>query len=238
MAHDFYVSRLEALLADFDRAADEWRPLLAAQYGADFATAVLQDARDRFEHMIPAIPYIGGDDNHLTGALIDSVRVLAYFQAMETAGQSPETAGELLYKAILRRPAPPPIPPDQRLSSDQLMQRRKERAQRSLERRYPLDFVYTFVEWDGETYDYGYDFIECASDKFYRVQGAARFLPYYCFLDFPKGERDGLGLTRTEMLSSGCSRCNFRFREGGKAAETWPPSFASPKHSHAGDGEK
>ncbi len=94
------------------------------------------------------------------------------------------------------------------------------------ERRYPDDFACEFVEGDGETFDYGYNFLECASEKFYWAQGALEFLSYYCLLDFPKCERGGLSLTRQGTLAEGCQMCDFRFKEGGVATEKWPPSFA------------
>ena len=106
------------------------------------------------------------------------------------------------------------------------MQRRRQRAERSSERRYPDDFVYEFVKGDGEPFDYGYNFLECASEKFYRVQEALAFLPYYCFLDFPKCERGGLGLTRQGTLAEGCQVCDFRFRKGGISSLKWLPSSA------------
>ena len=105
------------------------------------------------------------------------------------------------------------------------MRRRRERAERSQERRYAWDWVYAFVEGDGEEFDYGYDFEECATEKFYRTQGAEEFLPFYCFLDFPKCEQGGLGLRRTMTLAEGGEKCDFRFEEGGKAEQRWPPTF-------------
>jgi len=200
------------LLADFDKACEAWRPLLSERYGEAFASEVLADARDRFGALIPHIPYIGGDENHLTHALVESVEILALFRAMEAAGKTPAETGKVLYDAILRLPPPPPIPPDQLLSAAELMQRRRQRAERSQERRYPADFVYEFVAGDGETFDYGYDFRECASEKFYRAQEALAFLPYYCLLDFPKSERGGLSLTRRGTLAEGCQKCDFRFK--------------------------
>jgi hypothetical protein len=81
------------------------------------------------------------------------------------------------------------------------------------------------VEGDGEAFDYGYDFVECAMEKFYRTLGAEEFLPFYCFLDFPMCELGGLGLSRTMTLGERYERCNFRFKEGGKAELAWPPPF-------------
>ena len=224
MKNPLYSSQL---LEGFDQAAGDWRPFLTEGYGADFAEAVLEAARARFESLVPKIPYIGGDENHLTDSLIGSVRYLALYQTMKARRKSAAETGKVIYEAVsVRAKEPlPPIPPEQILGPEELMQRRRERAEYSLQRRYPDDFVYDFVEGDGETFDYGYNFLECATVKFYRTQGAGEFTPYYCFLDFPKCEGAGLGLHRSMTLSEGYAICNFRFKEGGKAAQHWPPLF-------------
>ena len=103
------------------------------------------------------------------------------------------------------------------------MERRRQRAARSQERRYPDDYVYAFVAGDGEAFDYGYDFSECAAQKFYRAQGAEEFLPYYCFLDFAWSRVLGLGLSRSMALSEGCALCNHRFKRGRETLVEWPP---------------
>jgi hypothetical protein len=223
----YYASRKPELLARFDADALDWRPVIAGRYGDGFADAVLGEARGRFELLIPKIPYIGGDDNHLTGSLLGSARCLALYQAMEAWGRTAAEAGKVLYDAAeIRKGRPaPPIPPDQWLSPEELMKRRRERAERSQERRYAEDWVYVFVEGDGETFDYGYDFSECSTQKLYHAQGADEFLPFYCFLDFPKCELVGLGLSRTMTLAEGYDRCDHRFRIGGRAEQAWPPPF-------------
>jgi hypothetical protein len=223
----YYVSRKSEFLARFDADALDWRPVIAGRYGDSFAGAVLGEARERFELLIPQIPYIGGDDNHLTGSLLGSARCLVFYQAMKVRGLTAAEVGKVLYDVAeiqKRRPAPP-IPPDQWLSPEELMKRRRERAVRSQERRYAEDWVYVFVEGDGETFDYGYDFFECGTQKLYHAQGAGEFLPFYCFLDFPKCELVGLGLSRTMTLAEGYDRCDHRFRIGGRAEQAWPPPF-------------
>jgi len=224
---DYYVSRKSEILKGFDQAARRWRPVLSCRYGDDFADVILQEARERFEALIPEIPYIGGDENHLTGSLIGSVRCLGFYQAMKARGKSAAETGRILYDAVKARAGElvAPIPPSQRLSHKELMRRRRERAERSQEQRYAWDWVYEFVEGDGEGFDYGYNFFECATEKFYRAQGAEEFLPFYCFLDFSECELGGLGLSRTMTLAEGYERCDFRFKEGGKAELEWPPPF-------------
>jgi hypothetical protein len=44
--------------------------------------------------------------------------------------------------------------------------RLQKRAAESQERRYAEDYVFAFVDGDGETFDYGVDYIECATCKF------------------------------------------------------------------------
>lgn len=225
--NNYYVLRKLEILEGFDEAAQRWRVVLSHRHGDGFAETVLHEARERFEALIPAIPYIGGDENHLTGSLIRSVRCLAFYQAMKARGRPAEETGKVLYDAIKAHPDDfiPQIPPSQRLSRDELMRRRRERAERSQEQRYAWDWVYEFVEGDDETFDYGYDFVACATEKLYRAQRAEEFLPFYCFLDFPMCELGGLGLSRTMTLGEGHERCDFRFKEGGKAELTWPPPF-------------
>ena len=227
-AHDdYYISRKAELFEDFDEEARQWLPILVRRYDGGFAAAVLEEARERLEALIPEIPYIGGDENQLPGSLLGSVGCLVLYQAMKGRGKTAAEAGKLLYDAVKARAGEPaaPVPPSRQASREELMKRRRERAERSQKRQYPWDWVYEFVEGDGETFDYGYNFFECATHKLYRAQGAEEFLPFYCFLDFPKCELGGLGLTRTMTLSEGHQRCDFRFNEGGKAALEWPPPF-------------
>jgi 8-oxo-dGTP diphosphatase len=214
----YYPQRRERLLAGLDEDAVRWLPLLAGRWGADFAAGVVDAARQRFAALIPQLPYIGGDENHLTGELLRAGRCLALFQAMQAAGKSAAETGEVLYAAVLAAP-PSALPPGEALSEGQLMERRWERALRSLQRRWPGDWVYTFVPGDGQAFDYGFDFSQCAAQLFYHAQGAGEFLPFFCRLDFAFSQVDGLGLLRTMTLAEGFDLCNHRFK---RARRTGP----------------
>jgi hypothetical protein len=223
----YYLSRESELVERFEKESRRWRPVLSERYGETFTESVLLEAKHLYEALIHEIPYIGGEENHLTSSLIGSVECLALHQAMKARGQTATEAGKVLYEAIVKRYGDPipEIPPSQRLSEEALMRRRKERAERSQQREYGRDFVYEFVEGDGDTFDYGYNFTECATQKFYVAQGAGEFLPFYCFLDFPKSRLYGLGLSRTGTLAEGYEACDFRFKAGSDCEEEWPPPF-------------
>lgn len=220
----YYIRRKDQLLQAFREQAQQWHTVLSRCYGEQFTQEVLDTAFDRFQALIPQLPYIGGDENYLTSSLIGSAECLAFFHAMDVCGKNASEAGKVMFDAILEAPLIP-APESPLLDRDVLMQRRKERALRSQRRQYEDDWIYEFVEGDGVTFDYGYDFTQCVTQIFYVQQNAEIYLPFYCYLDFPKCEKAGLCLSRTMTLAEGDVLCNFRFKEDGKAQCSWPPPF-------------
>jgi hypothetical protein len=203
-----------------------WRPLLVATYGNDLAEAILEDSNQAFAALLPHIPYIGGEESW-TDSLLESVRCLALYQAMRRHGKTAAGTGKILWDAVMARKDEPrsPTPPSEMLTLEQLTERRMWRARLSQERRYPAAFVCTYVHGDGQAFDYGYDYVECASQELYRTVGAVEFLPYYCYLDFAYSHIYGLGLTRSMTLAEGDTKCNHRFKRGRETTAGWPPPF-------------
>ncbi|MFA5308503.1 MAG: MmgE/PrpD family protein [Dehalococcoidales bacterium] len=224
---NYYTDRRDKLLADYAEDARRWSPLVFGRYGEIQGFRILQEARQNFENLIPQIPYIGGDENIYTKNLVDSVRYLALYQAMKKFGKSVEEAGKIIYDVCLVKAGEPrpPIPPGEFLTPEQLWERSKKAAARTQEKRYPGDYVYTFVPGDGKKFDSGLDFTECASMKFYHEQDADELLPYYCYLDFAAAQARGTGFTRTMSLGEGQGKCNHRFKVKGKTEAPWPPPF-------------
>ena len=218
----YYTSRRAAWMAAFDEDAGHLRTFLARTCGE--ADAILLQARQRFAALIPRLPYIGGDENHLTGELVRAARCLAFYQAMQARGKTAAEAGSVLYDTVAAQVSQLG-PTTQRWTLAELTRRRSERAARSQRRLYSADWVYTFVAGDGETFDYGYDFAECAAQKLYHAHGADEFLPYYCFLDFAASKAAGLGLERTMTLAEGHDHCDHRFKRGRETGQDWPPPW-------------
>ncbi len=223
----YYVAHRSELLSEFDRDSERWMPFLLKLGGDSLARDLAREGRAAYRALIPQIPYIGGEGNRLTNSLIESVRCLALYQAMKAHGKTAQETGKVLYDSILARMGEPrtPISPASLLTREQMMESREKRAEQSQERRYPDDYVYRFVPGDGQEFDYGYEFLECATQKFYRAQGAAEFTPFFCFLDFPQSQVLGLGLSRTMTLAEGHDRCNHHFKTGRKSELVWPPPF-------------
>jgi hypothetical protein len=226
---DYYTSRKPKLMKDFRSWRRHLEKVMTPRFGVAECAQVLEEAGQAFEALIPEMPYIGGEDNFLTGNLTGPTISLALYRALHPRGIAAEAVGEIAYQAFVSRL--------QSMSRLQLrlwgwlaftgISRRAMRAQAgaSQERRYPGDFVYTFAEGDGVSFDYGLDFTECAVLKFFQAQGAPELVPYLCPADFPYSRATGTGLVRTMTLAEGAAKCDFRYKRGREVTQGWPPDF-------------
>jgi len=106
----------------------------------------------------------------------------------------------------------------------------RERAQAKVrwfaENHYPDNWIYEFVDGDGQGLDFGLDVTQSAIVNYLHAQGADELTPYLCDLDHVTFGALGVGLTRTETLAWGCDRCDFSVTNPGTTISTWPPQFA------------
>jgi len=109
----YYASRRSEILALFDLHAQAWRPLLVDRYGESLADAVIREAGVQQQSLIPAIPYIGGDENPMTRHLIRSTTSLVLYKAMKARGMTAEETGRVIYHAVAESIChlPPTSPP-------------------------------------------------------------------------------------------------------------------------------
>lgn len=92
-------------------------------------------------------------------------------------------------------------------------------------RRYPGDYVLDFIDGEGREFDYGVDYLECASCKFLKAEGEFYLAEYLCAVGRSASELLGWGLARTMPLAGGSERCDFRFKQGGETQVDVPQSF-------------
>ncbi|MBN1977530.1 MAG: L-2-amino-thiazoline-4-carboxylic acid hydrolase [Anaerolineae bacterium] len=224
----YYVGNKARLLRDHRRLAAIGQGIMAARYELDFVAAVTRESLAEFEGLLPELPYIGGDQNPLTGNLVFSASALAFYQVMKRRGKTVEETGELLYRimeAWIRR-YPGFI---RRLMGSYYLSKpsrrqSKKRAPLSQERRHAGDWVFEYVEGDGETFGWGRDYVECGIVKFLHSQGADELAPYLCLTDYALFGALGIELMRTMTLAEGCEKCDFRFKKG-ESPSGWPPPW-------------
>jgi hypothetical protein len=217
-------------LADFYTSTER---VLGARFGQSRAKTLTQDIRREYEALALEAPTIGGEDNIFTEWLTYGVYYLAVYQVLKSLGQTVEQAGHVIYETYETMADYPAwmlrLVGSLKYGQGYVEQLRTA-ATVSQERRYPGDWVCTFVEGDGETFDYGLDVTECGICKFYHAQGAGELAPYMCLSDYVVGQALDRGLVRYKTVAEGAEVCDFRYKQGRETfvyplRDGWPPKF-------------
>jgi hypothetical protein len=213
------------------------REILALHFGDDQAEIIHRVTWQEYQSLLPEVPYIGGEKNLNSGNLLASAYTLAVYRVLQARGQTTEEAGQIIYEAYEAASDLPGwlggVVGRMRRGTEH-QERWRAQAAESQKRRYPGDWVFTFVEGDGREFDYGLDFTECGICKFYHAQGADELTPYLCLMDGVVSKAFGLGLVRHKTLAEGADICDFRYRAGRETflyplRDGWPPKFLTEK---------
>lgn len=215
---DYYRKHRRRFLLEFDLVARSGRLVLKKYFGDDVGM-LIADMRREFENLIPQLPYIGGKQP-FTEFIIFTAMFLAMYRVNKEQGKTAEQTGEMMFeigRAFLRSyPVILVYLFGMMNFSRRYLELVRKGAAESQQRKYIEGSVINFVEGDGENFDYGVDYIECASCKFLTKHGAPELAPYLCPVDILYSDTLGWGLTRTMTLAEGAGKCDFRFKRGGK----------------------
>jgi hypothetical protein len=205
------------LLLLLDLSSTQIRSVLTTHFGQNEVAAILKHTRQEMDNLIPQIPDTGGWRNPHTQFIVASAFFLAFYRTLKARGRSADEVGVLVDKAVRRMygsqlfASMSHFDPIQRKIFGNRAARRL--AAISQNRRYPGDFLCEFVEGDGESFDYGLDYLECGICKFFHAQQADEFAPYMCRLDYPYAEAMGTRLIRTSIIAEHGLKCDFRYKE-------------------------
>lgn len=205
----YYISQKPVLLKNFNEFVQRIKIFLTAEYGEKFSSEVIDEMLDDYEDIIPEIPYIGGKNNPMTQNLLSSVNYFIVYPVLKRKNKTLNEICHICYKQeneFLK------------INNKEIFQITNPDARDVLKYLadqsglYPDDFVYKIVE--GEGFDVGLDFTECAIYKFFHKKDADEFLPYLCAMDIPMSKYGNLGLHRTKTLVDGFDVCDFRYKAG------------------------
>ncbi len=199
------------LLVEFESFNKAIKQLIGEKFSEDFAKTAALQIKKEYNSLLEDMPYIGGFDNPLTITITSTTQYLAVYLVLKKRGKDLKDIGKICYQhadEFLKNNADDIMPID----NPQVVGFLKYMASESENRIYPGDFVFEFVE--GEDFDFGLDFKECAICKFFHENGADEFIPYMCATDIPESKYGGLGLKRTMTLAEGADKCDFRYIKG------------------------
>lgn len=218
MIQDYYTSRAEKHLNDFDRLIRQVKAPIIERYGIKQADEVIGAARIEYRKLLPHLPYVGGEQP-FTQFVIASGWFLSLYKAAHSRGEQLPAIGELAF--TLSRTYLEHVPGYARrllgymTFSPRYLRKLRQRAEESQVHPNPRGYVFSFVESDAKNFDYGVDYHQCATWTFYQEHGAAGLTPYLCACDYLYSKLLGWGLTRTTTLGEGGKVCDFRFKRGG-----------------------
>lgn len=227
LQQDYYVQKRQKILKEFDALAAVACKVAPSNVDEATITAVVARARSELEKLLPTLPYVGGDNSPFTPLLTNSAETLAFHRASKSLKLTPRQMGQFLYEVAETYTASLPAY-KKRLArwlifSGRMKRRWREALAESQRHAYPGNWEGEFVEGDGKTFDYGFNFTECAWLKLVGNEGGAEIAPYVCLCDYAKMRGVGIGFRRTQTLATGGKLCDFRFVKGGTTPRGWPP---------------
>lgn len=228
---NWYLEHKPGIMRQVRFAFRHYRKHLVDAYGKEQGEAIARESLRGFEALLPAIPYIGGDENRYTRNLYLTAAVLAMYRSLQARGATVEEAARLIYLGTASFFNSFPTRWLMRWQGRRMLgrKRREQLAQSAVisqQRRYPDDWAYEVVEGDGQDFEIGMDFTECAIVKYLDREGAPELAPYLCWVDYPQFAAMHLRLDRTETIAQGGQRCDFRVSRG-------RPVHVEPEFLHA-----
>jgi hypothetical protein len=213
------INNSKKLIRQFNFFTRQMRPVLDGALGRVKAGEMMQQGRREFAKLIPLLPETGSRGllalfGNVTGMY------LAMYRVSLKHGKTLEETGRLIYDTaeyLLRH-----IPGVLARTfagmnfSQKYLAALQQSAIESKSGKFSDGYMFDYVAGDGKTFDYGVDYLECASVKFLKKQGAPELAPYLCPIDILYSDTFGWGLHRSMTLADGDAKCDFRFSRGGR----------------------
>ncbi len=227
---DYYIKRKRKLMTNFEKQLAILSNLLKKKVDKAKTDGMLNQMKAEFEKIIPEIPYIGGQKNPMTILLIGAMSDLAIFRILEREGFTLREIGQLHYEFSDERNKirtrnlekigkdPSNYPFEQEYIG--VVKSMSEKSQKS---NYPDDWIMDFVEGDGKSFEWGFDFQQCGIHNVYKRLSAEKYVPFVCLSDFSEANVLGFGFTRTQTLGNGAPICDHRYVKNYKTPQAWPP---------------
>ncbi len=192
---------------------------------------IINRIRSEYEKIIPTIPYIGGKENSMTEYLLLPSALIPLVRALIKEGLKTREIGKIIVDSAekLYRKLPKPFRwyLRRKLISNRKIIESKKGAEWSQKRFYPMDWVYEFVDGEGEDFEYGINMTECGLLKYWKELGLEEFVPYLCLTDWVLWDILNVKTTRTTTLANGGDICDYRFYKGkyDDGPKGWPPEY-------------
>lgn len=214
----------------YDKWSTRLRSFLAGKYEDELVQAVLPETAERFDEFAADLPYIGGAENPMTNILVWSAFWLAVYQSLKEHGKNVMEVGALICEDFeqsltAKYSKEQMLDMGQQYFTEEYIRQQKALALQSQQCVYEGDWKFSFIDGDGEEFDFGLDYTECPICTLYHKHGADELVQFICLTDFYTSEKFGLGLERNQTIADGFDLCNFRYKHRRETRMNWIPDF-------------
>ena len=214
----YYLARRQELAADFLQVIKGVIQLWEDEFGYEQSQVMAVQALTLFDRLIDGFPDIGGEANCMVHLIPMAAWYVALYRPMKENGKKAEDVGKLLYEVRNDReeknPGENAHEEEERFSYQESLEKLRKWAFSTQKRKYPADWVCTFIPGNGGDFDFGYDYTECALIKYLTAQEVPELAPYVCQIDFSDNGFLSTGFQRTKAMGYGDDICSFRYRGG------------------------
>ena len=222
---NIYTANRSLYLGRFQKKNRDVQGYLEARIGENDARFITRVAARRFEELLPGLPELAGPEDEATKWLVVGAWHAAYYRTMKPEGYKAADVCRMLYDLydmeIGRIPREQHLADGKRVMSAGYQTGYTSWTYWTQKRQIPENFVAEFIVGDGEDFDYGVDYLECALEKYFEAQEVPEIAPYFCLADFQLSRVRETGLRRKGTLAQGNGRCDFRFKAGRPVTQCW-----------------
>ena len=176
-------------------------PPLIRRLVDDDAQAVVEEAAEIFDRMIPDMAYVDNPEHSMALPLF-------------------------ICNALLKGLAAAPLAvPDEPLGEGFLEERFDDfvaLGEASQQDPVPGEFVLEVLSGEGQKFEWGYNIKSCAICHSFAKHDAMDLVPYMCATDDVMSDKGNQGLQRTGSIAIGAHHCDFRYKRGGESQRLAP----------------
>jgi len=185
---------------------------IAAQW-VDDPEAVVADASQRLDKMLPGLAYVNDPGHPFALSLFYTAVSLAMHLALRDRGIATHDFGRALLECQIANPIP-------EIDYASQLDKFKAAGDASLVHTEPGEFVFEVLT-GSEDFDYGINVKSCGVCYLFSQHDAMDFVPYMCAGDDVLSDQADDGLRRTGTIGLGAHQCDFRYQKGGEPLQLW-----------------
>ena len=207
------MSKVPFALRSFDAQSGGKRRVLEERYGADEAAALLAEARNYFEHLLPTLPNEGSFRYLMDGFFMAAIELLAYGKVLRNHGATPDEIGRFIDEVSVM-----PLERWPKLRAwigrafiGLMVWRLPNSAKAFIDDPETATFQFSVV--DEPKASFAMDVTDCGICRVAHREGMSDLMPFICALDDKQSDAMELRLERSGTIGTGATHCDFRYKK-------------------------